>query len=188
MEESKNKTEPTNTNIDNLVNNYIDDIFNNASGKLQQEDSQKNIDLENYTKNFVDDIFKTSLDNVKEIKKKKKKSKNKNKNKTFRLKTLTIDAKIDVIDEEDSDEAHEEKKKIKNENENKNKIKKHSKSNSMDFIPENYIHKINKRKDIKKLQLIRPPSSIESNDDFYLSKIINNKKNGNNYDDLCILF
>ena len=186
MEENKIKTESNNTNIDNLVNNYIDDIFNNASGKLQQENSQKNIDLENYTKNLVDDIFKTSLDNVKEIKKKKKKGKNKNKNKKFRLKTLTIDAKIDVIDEEDSDEVHEEIKKIKDEN--KNKIKKHSKSNSMDFIPEKYIRKINKRKDIKKLQLIRPPSYIESNDDFYLSKIINNKKSGNNNDDLCILF
>ena len=202
MEETKDQTESKNSNIDNLVNNYIDDIFINASSKLQKDNSkeQENTELENYTKNLVDDIFKTSLDDVKEIKKKKKKKnkdkkQNKTKNKKFRLKTLTIDTRIDVIDEEeDSDEAHEENKKVKDEIKDEFedeindeiKINKHSKSNSNYFIPEQYVHKISKRKDIKKLQLIRPPSTLESNDDFYLSKLINNKQNGN--DDLCILF
>ena len=202
MEENKAQTESKYPNIDNLVNNYIDDIFSNASDKLQKGNTQEqeNTELENYTKNLVDDIFKTSLDDVKEKKKKKKKKdknkdKNKTKNKKFRLKTLTIDTRIDVIDEEDdSDEAHEDNKKVKNEiqNEIKNEIKddikinRHSKSNSIDFIPEQYMHKINNRKNIKKLQLVRPPSTFESNDDFYLSKFINNKQNGN--DDICILF
>ena len=50
------------------------------------------------------------------------------------------------------------------------------------------MHKINNRKNIKKLQLIRPPSTFESNEDFYLSKIINNKQNGSDNNDICILF
>ena len=157
MEENESKPEEK-IEIDNLVSNYIDDIFNNASDKLQNENSPEDKNLENITKNLVDDIFKTSLDGVKEIKKKKKKGKKKNKNKTFRLKTLTIDAKIDVIDEEDSDEAHEENKKVNKENKKENQNTKHSKSNSSDFIPEQYINKINnKGKENKKLQLIRPP-------------------------------
>ena len=55
----------------------------------------------------------------------------------------------------------------------------------MDIIPE--LRRINyDKKILKKLQLIRPPPTNESNDDFYLNRLINNNKNGN--DESCKIF
>ena len=214
MEENQNSTHEK--EVDNLVDNYLDDIFNSTSEKLKNDNTPENKDLEDLSKNLVNDVFKISLDGVKA----KEKTKKKKKTKKYRLKTLHIGAKIDVIDEEDSEDC-EDKIKIKNEenikeenekeeikkeeikNEEikkevineKGKIEKkgkksrgHRKSNSMDLISENVVKKISDNKKlIKKLQLIRPPPSNEINDDFYLNKYINNHENKSN-DELCIIF
>ena len=208
MEENKNSTK-TKEQLDNMVNNYLDDIFSTASNKLNQDESLENKQLDELSKNLVEDIFKTSLNDIKSQPEPKKKKK---KNKKFRLKTLTIDTKIDVIDEEDSEESfkdgtkikREEKKKIDNKKEEKKEIKnekkeikevkqkskKHHKTNSMDLISENVIKKINNNKKlVQKLQLIKPPPFNESNDDFYLNKYINkNEGKKKSYDEICILF
>ena len=206
MEENQNSTHEK--EVDNLVDNYLDDIFNSTSEKLKNDNTPENKDLEDLSKNLVNDVFKISLDGVKA--KEKTKKKKKKKTKKYRLKTLHIDAKIDVIDEEDSEDCedkikikNEENKKEENEKEEikkevineKGKIEKkgkksrgHRKSNSMDLISENVVKKIsNNKKLIKKLQLIRPPPSNEINDDFYLNKYINNHENKSN-DELCIIF
>ena len=211
MEENQNSTHEK--EVDNLVDNYLDDIFNSTSEKLKNDNTPENKDLEDLSKNLVNDVFKISLDGVKA--KEKTKKKKKKKTKKYRLKTLHIDAKIDVIDEEDSEEYPEdkinkkeenEKEEIKKEEIKKEEIKKevinekgkiekkgkksrgHRKSNSMDLISENVVKKLsNNKKLIKKLQLIRPPPSNEINDDFYLNKYINNHENKSN-DELCIIF
>ena len=206
MEENQNSTHEK--EVDNLVDNYLDDIFNSTSEKLKNDNTPENKDIEDLSKNLVNDVFKISLDGVKA--KEKTKKKKKKKTKKYRLKTLHIDAKIDVIDEEDSEDCedkitikNEENKKEENEKEEikkevineKGKIDKkgkksrgHRKSNSMDLISENVVKKLsNNKKLIKKLQLIRPPPSNEINDDFYLNKYINNHENKSN-DELCIIF
>ena len=211
MEENQNSIHEK--EVDHLVDNYLDDIFNSTSEKLKNDKTPANQDIEDLSKNLVNDVFKISLDGVKA--KEKTKKKKKKKTKKYRLKTLHIDAKIDVIDEEDSEEYPEDKINKKEENK-KEEIKKeeiikedikkevinekgkidkkgkksrgHRKSNSMDLISENVVKKIsNNKKLIKKLQLIRPPPSNEINDDFYLNKYINNHENKSN-DELCIIF
>ena len=172
--------------VDSIVNNYLDDIFSSTTKKIN-DPSKENLELEDLNKNLTDNNFKTQLDELK-TKKKEKSNKKKKKNKKFRLKTLTIDARIDVIDEEDSDEVPEDKIQIKKEEKVNKKVKKHYKSNSMDIISENIVKKFsNNKKNIKKIQLIRPPPSNEINDDFYLNKFIN-KSNHKNNDELCIFF
>ena len=211
MEENQNSIHEK--EVDHLVDNYLDDIFNSTSEKLKNDNTPENKDLEDLSKNLVNDVFKISLDGVKA--KEKTKKKKKKKTKKYRLKTLHIDAKIDVIDEEDSEEYDDKiknkkeenrKEEIKKEEIKKEEIKKevinekgkiekkgkksrgHRKSNSMDLISENVVKKVtNNKKLIKKLQLIRPPPSNEINDDFYLNKYINNHENKSN-DELCIIF
>ena len=56
MEESKAQTESKNPNIDNLVNNYIDDIFSNASDKLQKGNTKEQETHSNYIYNRNDNI------------------------------------------------------------------------------------------------------------------------------------
>ena len=214
MEENQNSIHEK--EVDHLVDNYLDDIFNSTSEKLKNDKTPANQDIEDLSKNLVNDVFKISLDGVKA----KEKTKKKKKTKKYRLKTLHIDAKIDVIDEEDSEDCEDnikikneenkkeenEKEEIKKEEIKKEEIKKevinekgkiekkgkksrgHRKSNSMDLISENVVKKLsNNKKLIKKLQLIRPPPSNEINDDFYLNKYINNHENKSN-DELCIIF
>ena len=105
MEIDENKQKEN--EVDNLVNNYLDDLFSSTSKKIN-DPPKENSALDDLSKDLVSDIFKTSLEEVK-TKKKEKSNKKKKKNKKFRLKTLTIDAKIDVIDEEDSEEAKEDR-------------------------------------------------------------------------------
>ena len=182
MEENNNPSK-SKEDIDNLVNNYIDDIFKNATSEINKDAEPENEELEDITKNLLDDIFKTSLENAKSKDTKKKKKK---KDKKYRLKTLTIDTKIDVIDEEDSEESPEDKKKNKKNEENK--VIKHSKLNSDENMTDEHFHKINNNlKNIKKLKLIRPPLPDQSKDDFYLNKLINNNEK-NNKDDFCSIF
>jgi len=210
--EENNQNSTHEKEVDNLVDNYLDDIFSSTSEKLKNDNTPENQNLEDLSKNLVNDVFKISLDGLKTKEKTKKKKK---KTKKYRLKTLHIDAKIDVIDEEDSEEYPEDKtnkkeenkkEEIKKEDIKKEEVKKeeinekakiekkgkksrgHRKSNSMDLISENVVKKVtNNKKLIKKLQLIRPPPSNEINDDFYLNKYINNNKNKIN-DDICIIF
>ena len=204
--------------VDHLVDNYLDDIFNSTSEKLKNDKTPANQDIEDLSKNLVNDVFKISLDGVKA--KEKTKKKKKKKTKKYRLKTLHIDAKIDVIDEEDSEEyddkiknKKEENKKEENEkeeikkeeikkeeskkevNNEKSKIDKkgkksrgHRKSNSMDLISENVVKKFSNNKKLIKKLQLIRPPPSNEITDDFYLNKYINKHKTESNDELCIIF
>ena len=216
MEENQNSTHEK--EVDNLVDNYLDDIFNSTSEKLKNDNTPENKDLEDLSKNLVNDVFKISLDGVKA--KEKTKKKKKKKTKKYRLKTLHIDAKIDVIDEEDSEDCedkikikNEENKKEENEKEEikkeeikkeeikkevineKSKIEKkgkksrgHRKSNSMDLISENVVKKISNNKKLIKKLQLIRPPPSNEINDDFYLNKYINNHKNKSNDELCMIF
>ena len=216
MEENQNSIHEK--EVDHLVDNYLDDIFNSTSEKLKNDKTPANQDIEDLSKNLVNDVFKISLDGVKA--KEKTKKKKKEKTKKYRLKTLHIDAKIDVIDEEDSEEyddkiknKKEENKKEENEkeeikkeeikkeeskkevNNEKSKIDKkgkksrgHRKSNSMDLISENVVKKFSNNKKLIKKLQLIRPPPFNEITDDFYLNKYINKHKTESNDELCIIF
>jgi len=216
MEENQNSIHEK--EVDHLVDNYLDDIFNSTSEKLKNDKTPANQDIEDLSKNLVNDVFKISLDGVKA--KEKTKKKKKKKTKKYRLKTLHIDAKIDVIDEEDSEEyddkiknKKEENKKEENEkeeikkeeikkeeskkevNNEKSKIDKkgkksrgHRKSNSMDLISENVVKKFSNNKKLIKKLQLIRPPPSNEITDDFYLNKYINKHKTESNDELCIIF
>ena len=216
MEENQNSTHEK--EVDNLVDNYLDDIFNSTSEKLKNDNTPENKDLEDLSKNLVNDVFKISLDGVKA--KEKTKKKKKKKTKKYRLKTLHIDAKIDVIDEEDSEDCEDkikikneenkkeenEKEEIKKEEIKKEEIKKevinekgkiekkgkksrgHRKSNSMDLISENVVKKISNNKKLTKKLQLIRPPPSNEINDDFYLNKYINNHENKSNDELCIIF
>ena len=216
MEENQNSIHEK--EVDHLVDNYLDDIFNSTSEKLKNDKTPANQDIEDLSKNLVNDVFKISLDGVKA--KEKTKKKKKKKTKKYRLKTLHIDAKIDVIDEEDSEDCEDkikikreenkkednEKEEIKKEeikkeeskkevNNEKSKIDKkgkksrgHRKSNSMDLISENVVKKFSNNKKLIKKLQLIRPPPFNEITDDFYLNKYINKHKTESNDELCIIF
>ena len=216
MEENQNSIHEK--EVDHLVDNYLDDIFNSTSEKLKNDKTPANQDIEDLSKNLVNDVFKISLDGVKA--KEKTKKKKKKKTKKYRLKTLHIDAKIDVIDEEDSEEYDDkiknkkeenkkeenEKEEIKKEEIKKEEIKKgvnnekskidkkgkksrgHRKSNSMDLISENVVKKFSNNKKLIKKLQLIRPPPSNEITDDFYLNKYINKHKTESNDELCIIF
>ena len=216
MEENQNSIHEK--EVDHLVDNYLDDIFNSTSEKLKNDKTPANQDIEDLSKNLVNDVFKISLDGVKA--KEKTKKKKKKKTKKYRLKTLHIDAKIDVIDEEDSEECEDkikikreenkkednEKEEIKKEEIKKEEIKKgvnnekskidkkgkksrgHRKSNSMDLISENVVKKFSNNKKLIKKLQLIRPPPSNEITDDFYLNKYINKHKTESNDELCLIF
>ena len=180
--EENNQNSTHEKEVDNLVDNYLDDIFNSTSEKLKNDNTPENQNLENLSKNLVNDVFKISLDGLKT--KEKTKKKKKKKTKKYRLKTLHIDAKIDVIDEEDSEEYPEDKINKKEENK-KEEIKKE------EIIKEDIKKEEVKKEEVKKEEINekakiekkakksrghRKSNSMDLISENVVKKVTNNKK------------